>query len=170
MARTTLFKGDPLELEGPELKVGDKAPDVALKKDLATSINLSETNGKPRILSVVPSLDTPVCAEQTKRFNKEAATLSGVDIYTISVDLPPAQARFCGAEGIDPERVKVYSDHADTAFGKAFGTLIPGLRIHSRALFVLDATGTIQHVEYVPELTDHPNYDAALACARKLAG
>jgi thiol peroxidase len=170
MARTVTLKGDPIELEGPELKVGDKAPDVSLKKDLGTSIKLSETNGRPRILSVVPSLDTPVCAEQTKRFNTEAAGLAGVDIFTISVDLPPAQARFCGAEGIDPERVRVLSDHVDTQFCKAFGTLIPALRISARALFVLDAGGTIQHVEYVGEVADHPNYDAALACAKKLAG
>ncbi len=170
MARTVTLKGSPLDLEGPELKVGDKAPDVALKKDLGTSIQLSETNGQTRILSVVPSLDTPVCAEQTKRFNQEAADLRGVDIYTISVDLPPAQARFCGAENIDPQRVKVLSDHMDTAFSKAFGTLIPALRISARALFVLDKEGTIQHVEYVGEVADHPNYDAALACARKLVG
>ena len=170
MARTVTLKGKPLELEGPELQVGTQAPEVTLKQDLATDIVLSDTNGTVRILSVVPSLDTPVCAEQTKRFNQEAAGLSGVDIYTISVDLPPAQARFCGAEGIDPQRVKVLSDHKDTAFCRAFGTLIPALRISARALFVLDASGTIQHVEYIPEIAEHPNYDAALACAKKLAG
>ncbi len=168
MARSVTLKGNPVDLEGPELKVGDPAPDATLKKDLATSISLSETNGKVRILSVVPSLDTPVCAVQTKRFNEEATSLSDAAIYTISVDLPPAQARFCGVEGINPERVQVLSDHQDTAFGKAFGTLIPALRINARALFVLDEEGTIKHVEYVNEVADHPDYEAALAAARKL--
>ena len=168
MPRTCTLKGNPLELEGPELKVGDKAPDATLKKDLATPLKLSETSGKARIVSVVPSLDTPVCALQTKRFNEAAASLPNVDFYTVSCDLPPAQARFCGAEGIDPERIKVLSDHFDAGFGKAFGTLIPALRINSRAVFVLGKDDTIKYVEYVPEVAEQPNYDAVLEAARGL--
>lgn len=169
MARQTTLKGNPLELAGPELKVGDKAPDVALKKNLVESVRLSEGNGKVRLISVVPSLDTPVCAEQTKRFNEEASKLPDVLFYTISVDLPPAQSRFCGAAGIDQNRLTVLSDHVDCAFGKAYGTLIPSLRIECRALFVLDRNGVIRHVEYVPEVASHPNYDAALAAIKSLS-
>ena len=168
MARTCTLKGNQLPLEGPELKVGDKAPDVSLKSSLAEQQKISESNGRVRILSVVPSLDTPVCAEQTKRFNQEATNLQNVDFFTISCDLPTGMARFCGVEGIDQERVRVLSDHQDVAFGRAYGTLIPSLRIESRAIFVLDKEGTIQHAEYVPEVADHPNYDAALTCARGL--
>lgn len=170
MHHTVNFKGKPIKLDGPQLKPGDKAPNVTLKRNLLEDMRLGDTTGKVRILSVVPSLDTTVCAIQTKRFNQEATKLPNVDILTISVDLPPAQARFCGAEGIDPERIKVLSDHKDVAFGKAFGTLIPDLRIECRAIFVLDKDDTIRHVEYVSEVTQEPNYEAALSCARKLAG
>ena len=120
------------------------------------------------MISVVPSLDTPVCALQTKRFNQEAAGFPEVRFYTVSVDLPPAQARFCGAEGINTERVMVLSDHFDCAFGKAWGTLIPKLRIECRALFVLDKDDTVRHAEYVREVSEHPNYDAALGVLRSL--
>lgn len=162
MARQVKLKGNPIDLEGPELKPGDKAPEVTLKKTLADTCKLSDSNGKVRLISVVPSLDTPVCAEQTKRFNQEASKLPDVQFITVSVDLPMAQSRFCGDAGIDTARLMVLSDHYDTAFGKAFGTLIPALRINTRALFVLDKTGTVKHAEYVGEVTDHPNYDAAL--------
>ncbi|MHC5110692.1 MAG: thiol peroxidase [Planctomycetota bacterium] len=170
MSRSCTLKGNSLALEGPELKVGDTAPNATLKKTLVDKVSINDTNGKVRILSVVPSLDTPVCALQTKRFNEEAANLANVDFYTISCDLPTGMARFCGAEGIDPERVRVLSDHIDTSFGRAFGTLIPDLRVECRAVFVLDAEGTIQHAEYVPEIADHPDYDKILACAKNLAG
>lgn len=166
MARQCTLKGNPLPLEGPELKVGDKAPDAVLKKDLINDIRISDTRGKTRIFSVVPSLDTPVCAMQTKRFNEEAAKLPGVGFYTISVDLPPAQNRFCGAEGIDREKLIVLSDHKDVAFGRAYGTLVPSLRINCRAVFVVDRNDVIRYAEYVPEIADHPNYDAVLAAAR----
>jgi len=164
------LKGKALTLDGPELKAGDKAPDAALKKSLVDSIKLSETQGKTRIFSVVPSLDTPVCALQTKRFNEEATKLPNVSFYTISCDLPTAQARFCGAEGIDRERIVVLSDHYDASFGKAYGTLIRDLRVECRAAFVVDKTGTIRYAEYVPEVANHPNYDAILACAQQYAG
>jgi len=170
MHHTVNFKGKPVQLDGPELKAGTKAPDAVLSKNLLETTRLSETRGRVRILSVVPSLDTKVCAIQTKRFNEEATKLPNVDIYTISVDLPPAQARFCGAEGIDPNRMKVLSDHREVSFGRAFGTLMPDLRIECRALFVLDKDDTIRHVEYVSEVTHEPDYDAAIRCVRQLAG
>jgi len=168
MARTCTFKGNPLNLTGPELKVGDKAPDATLREDLVTGFRISMGRGKVRIFSVVPSLDTPVCALQTKRFNGAAASLPNVDFYTISCDLPTAQKRFCGAEGIDPERITTLSDHKDVSFGQAYGTLIPELRVLCRAVFVVDEDDTLRYVEYVPEIGDHPNYGAVLACARGL--
>jgi len=166
MSRSTTLRGNPLPLEGPELKVGAKAPDASLSKDLVNEIKLSDFAGKTRILSVVPSLDTPVCAAQTKRFNEEAAKMPGVAFVTISCDLPPAQGRFCGAEGIDKEKLIVLSDHRRTEFGKAYGTLVAPLRILSRAVFVVGPDDTIKYAEYVPEIAEHPNYDAVLAAAK----
>lgn len=162
MARQVTLKGKPVDLEGPQLEAGMKAPDAVLKKSLADTLKLSEAQGSVRLISVVPSLDTPVCAAQTKRFNEEASKFPNVRFFTVSTDLPPAQARFCGAEGIDADRLTVLSDHYDCAFGKAWGTLIPALRIEARALFVVDAQGVIRHAEYVPEVTEHPDYDKAL--------
>jgi thiol peroxidase len=159
-----------LSLVGPELKVGDQAPDAVLKKSLLDKVKLSDTQGKTRIFSVVPSLDTPVCALQTKRFHEEAAKLPDVGFVTISCDLPTAQGRFCGAEGIDRERLQVLSDHFDLSFGRAYGTLIGDLRVECRAVFVVDKTGTIRYAEYVPEVAEHPNYDKVLACAKQYAG
>lgn len=168
MARTVTLKGNPLDLEGPQLKAGDRAPDATLKKDLVTDMRLSETAGKPRIFSVVPSLDTAVCAAQTKRFNEELSGLPNVAIYTISCDLPVAQKRFCTTEGIDPEKLHMLSDHKDVSFGRAYGTLVPALRILCRAVFVVDAQGVIKYAEYVPEIAEQPNFDAVLAAARAL--
>lgn len=168
MARTCTLKGKPLNLEGPELKVGDTAPDATLKKSLVDDFKLSEARGKTRIYSVVPSLDTPVCAEQTRRFNKEVAALPDAMFYTISCDLPTAQGRFCGSEGINTERMKTLSDHKLTDFGRKYGVLIPDLRILSRAVFVVDASDKLRYVEYVPEVANHPNYDAVLTCAKGL--
>lgn len=166
MSRTTTLRGNPFPLEGPELKVGGKAPDATVSKDLVNEIKLSSFSGKTRILSVVPSLDTPVCAAQTKRFNDEATKLPNVAFITISCDLPMAQARFCGAEGIDKEKLTVLSDHRRTEFGKAYGTLVPPLRVLSRAVFVVGPDDTIKYAEYVPEIAEHPNYDAVLAAAK----
>ena len=168
MARQVTLKGNPLNLDGPELKAGDKAPDVRLKKSLLDFFKISEGQGKVRLISVVPSLDTPVCALQTKRFNEEAAKLPGVQFCTVSTDLPTAQGRFCGAEGIDKERMMTLSDHMDGAFGKAYGTFIPSIGIECRALFVVDKDGTLRYVEYVKEVAEHPNYDAALQALRGL--
>lgn len=169
MARSTTLKGSPLGLVGTEIKVGDKAPDAVLRKNLVTDMRLSETTGI-RVLSVVPSLDTPVCAAQTKRLNEEMSKFPKASFYTISVDLPVAQSRFCGAEGIDPEKLHFLSDHKDVAFGNAYGTLVPDLRILCRAVFVVDAQNVVRYAEYVPEIANHPNYDAVLSCLKQLAG
>jgi len=166
--RQTTFKGSPLDLEGPELKVGQKAPDARLRKSLVDELPLGQTAGQVRLISVVPSLDTPVCAAQTRRFNQEASKTGTVQFITISCDLPTAQARFCGAEGIDTDHLLVLSDYYDCDFGKRWGTLIPKLRVESRALFVVDADDTLRHVEYVKEVTEHPNYDAALLVLQSL--
>ncbi|OWY69688.1 lipid hydroperoxide peroxidase [cyanobacterium TDX16] len=168
MSRTCTLKGNPLDLAGPELKVGDAAPEAVLKKSLVDDFKISESAGKARIFSVVPSLDTPVCAEQTRRFNKEVANLPNVNFFTISCDLPVAMSRFCGAEGINTERMKTLSDHKETSFGQAYGVLIPKLRILSRAVFVVDASNKLRYVEYVPEVANHPNYEAILACVKGL--
>lgn len=167
MSRTATLKGKPFDLEGKAVKVGDVAPDATLKKSLVEDFKLSQGKGRTRIFSVVPSLDTAVCAEQTRRFNKEIAALPDVDVYTISMDLPMAMNRFCGAESINTERVKPLSDHADGSFGRAYGTLIPSLRIQSRAVFVVGPDDKIRYAEYVPEIADHPNYTAVLDAAKK---
>jgi len=158
------MKGNPLTLIGPELQAGDHAPDFSVVDGTLSAVNLEKTGHNVRIISVVPSLDTPVCDLQTKRFNEEAAKLPGVDIVTVSMDLPFAQKRWCGAFGVD--RIKMLSDHRSGSFGEAYGTLIKDLRIESRAIFVLDKDNLIRHVEYVKEVADHPNYDAALAAAK----
>ena len=152
---------------GPELKSGDKAPDFQTIDDSLKPVDLAATGHSVRIFSVVPSLDTPVCDAQTKRFNEEAGKLPDVSIYTVSMDLPFAQKRWCGAYGVD--HVKMLSDHKSGSFGEHYGTLIKELRILSRAIFVLDKDNTIRHVEYVKEVADHPNYETALSAARSLA-
>jgi thiol peroxidase len=161
------MRGKPLTLLGPELKAGEKAPDFAAVTDSLQDVNLEKTGHAVRIFSVIPSLDTPVCDAQTKRFNEEAAKLDGIQIYTISMDLPFAQKRWCGAFGVD--KIKMLSDHRTGSFGENYGTMIKELRIESRAIFVLDKDGTIKHVEYVKEVADHPNYEAAFAAAKALS-
>jgi thioredoxin-dependent peroxiredoxin len=163
-AGATTLKGNPLTLIGPELKVGDKAPDFEVVDTSLTPVTLAKTGKSVRIFSVVPSLDTPVCDAQTKRFNDELTKLPDVEVYTISMDLPFAQKRWCGAFGVD--RVKMLSDHRTGSFGSAYGTLIKELRIESRAIFVVDKNNVIRHVEYVKEVAEHPNYDPALAAAK----
>ena len=162
-AATTL-KGNPLTLIGPELKAGDDAPDFNLVDKGLKPVTLKDTGDHVRIFSVVPSLDTPVCDAQTKKFNEAAAQLPDVDIFTVSMDLPFAQSRWCGAFGVD--RVKMLSDHREGSFGSHYGTLIKELRIESRAIFVVDQKNRIRHAEYVKEVADFPNYEAALAAAR----
>ena len=162
--RTTKMKGNPLVLDGPQLKAGDAAPDFDVTDNGLQSFTLASSGKGVRIFSVVPSLDTPVCDMQTRRFNEEAGTLSGVDIITVSCDLPFAQKRWCGAAGVD--KVKTVSDYRNRSFGEAWGTMLHDLKIESRAIFVVDKNNRITYVEYVPEVTDHPNYDAALAAAK----
>ena len=164
----TTLRGNPLTVLGPELKVGDKAPDFMTVDNGLKPVDLAATGSGVRIFSVVPSLDTPVCDAQTKRFNDEAGKLGDVTIYSISMDLPFAQKRWCGAFGVD--HVKMLSDHRDGSFGTAYGTLIKDLRIQSRAIFVVDKSNVIRYVEYVKEVGDHPNYEAALAAARAVSG
>ena len=163
----TTLNGNPKTLIGPELKPGDAAPDFTVTDGALSPVSLKDTGSNVRIISVVPSLDTPVCDAQTKRFNEEAAKLPGVDILTVSMDLPFAQKRWCGAFGVD--KVKMLSDHKDGSFGSNYGTLIKELRIESRAIFVVDKHNTIKHAEYVKEVADHPNYETALAAARSAA-
>ena len=157
-----------MTLIGPELKAGDKAPDFDVVDNSLSPVNLKQTGNSVRIMSVVPSLDTPVCDAQTKRFNDELAKLSGLEVFTVSMDLPFAQKRWCGAFGVD--RVKMLSDHKNGSFGTSYGTLIKELRIESRAIFVVDKENTIRHVEYVKEVADHPDYAAALSAAKSLMG
>ena len=162
-AGATTLQGNPLTLVGPELKVGDAAPEFTALNNSLKPVTLADTGAKTRIFSVVPSLDTPVCDAQTKKFN-EAAKETGIDIYTVSVDLPFAQKRFCNSFALD--NVKMLSDHRDVSFGSSWGTLIKELRILSRAIFVVGPDNTIKYVEYVPEVANHPNYEAALAAAK----
>src|SRR3989338_3111451 len=156
------FKGNPLTLIGPELKAGDKAPDFKLLAGDLSEVTLASSKGKTRLISVVPSLDTPVCDLQTKRFNEEAGKLpSDVVVFAVSCDLPFAQKRWCGAA--NASKIQTLSDHRDTSFGKAYGVLIKELRLLSRSIFIIDANDKIQYVEYVKEVTEHPNYEKALA-------
>jgi thiol peroxidase len=168
MDRQTTLRGNPHSVVGPELKTGDKAPDFHAVDDSLKPLDLAGTGTGVRIFSVVPSLDTPVCDAQTKRFNEEAGKLPDVKIYTVSMDLPFAQKRWCGAYGVD--HVKMVSDHRSGSFGEHYGTLIKDLRILSRAIFVVDKDNTIRHAEYVKEVADHPNYESALAVAKSLTG
>ena len=160
-------KGDPLTLLGPDINVGDQAPDFEVLDGDLSAVKLSAYRGKVCIISSVPSLDTPVCDIMTRRFN-EAADALGDDIVilTISMDLPFAQKRWCGQTGV--ERVQALSDHLNAEFGQAFGLLIKELRLLARAVFVVDKQGVIRYKEIVSELTEEPNYDAALEAAKKL--
>ena len=158
------FKGGPMTLIGPEIKVGDKAPNFKVLTNGLEEVSLDNYKGKTLILSVAPSLDTGVCAIQTKRFNDEASKLpANVEILTISADLPFAQKRFCGAENI---KIASLSDHREMSFGDAYGTHIKELRLETRSLFVVGKDGKVKHVEYVKEVTTEPNYDKALAAAK----
>jgi thioredoxin-dependent peroxiredoxin len=166
MERTgaTTLMGKPMNLVGPELKPGDPAPDFHVTDTSMQPVDLNETGRGVRIFSVIPSLDTPVCDAQTKRFNEEVVELPNVTVYTISADLPFAQKRWCGAFAVD--RVKMLSDYKDMSFGENYGTLIKDLRIESRAIFVVDKENKIRYAEYVKEVADHPDYESALTAAK----
>ena len=159
------FKGKAVTLVGPEIKAGDQAPHFKLVGNDLADIECKSFHGKVRVLSVAPSLDTPVCAMQTRTFNKEAAGLSeDVVILSVSLDLPFALKRFCGAEGID--RALTASDYKYHDFGEAYGVLIRELGLLTRAVFVINREGKVIHAEYVPEVTSEPDYAAALAVVK----
>lgn len=161
------FKGNPLTLVGTELNVGDKMPDVAALGNDLNPVQLSSYRGKVCVVSVVPSLDTPVCDMQTRKFNEAAGGLGdNVAILTLSMDLPFAQSRWCGAAGVD--KVVTLSDHRNAAFGEATGLLIKELRLLARAVFVVDQNGVIQYRQLVKEVTEEPDYKAALQAVKKL--
>ncbi len=166
-AGAVTFKGTPLTLVGEAVSVGQAAPDFTLHyfEDGMQPITLADVKGKPTLLSVVPSLDTGVCQIQTKKFNQSLGTLGdSINAITVSLDLPFAMNRFCGAENIT--NIRSGSDYQNRNFGKKWGTLIEELLILCRAIFVLDADGKVVHAEYVSEVTDEPDYDAALAALK----
>ncbi|MEE2703872.1 MAG: thiol peroxidase [Myxococcota bacterium] len=161
------MRGNPLTLVGPELGTGDTAPEVTLLDSALRDTTVGGA-GKVRIVSVVPSLDTPVCDLQTKRFNEEAGSLGDdIEVLSVSADLPFAQARWCTANAASA--ITTLSDHRSMAFGEAFGTLVKELRLDARAIFVIDRAGKLAHVEYVGEIAEHPDYDAAVSAAKQAA-
>jgi thiol peroxidase len=162
------FQGSPLTLVGTEVMLGQKAPDAELVANDLSVVRLSSlSQGRVCILSSVPSLDTPVCDTETRRFNEEAGTMGGqIRILTISMDLPFAQKRWCGAAGVN--HVQTLSDYREAQFGQRYGLLIKELRLLARAVLVLDKLGTVRYVELVRELATEPDYNAALNAARTL--
>ncbi|MDO9069432.1 MAG: thiol peroxidase [Deltaproteobacteria bacterium] len=161
------FKGNSMTLLGPELKVGDTAPEFSVVDNALAATTLASYAGKVKIISAVPSLDTPVCDMETRRFNQEVAGLSGdVVVLTVSLDLPFAQKRWCGAAGID--KVVTLSDYRERSFGVGYGVLIKELLLLTRAVFVVDAGNTIRYIQIVPEVTSEPDYASAIAAAKAL--
>lgn len=161
------LKGSPLTLTGNEIKVGDNSPDVELIDNDLKPVKLSSFRGKVCIILSVPSLDTPVCDTETRWFNQEAAKLGGdVTILAVSMDLPFAQKRWCGASGID--KVKTFSDYRDASFGQSFGVLIKELRLLARCVFVLDREGAVRYIQLVPEIASEPDYDTVLKEVKNL--
>lgn len=161
------FKGNPFTLLGSELKVGDKAPEFSVVDNSLTATTLASYSGKIKVISAVPSLDTPVCDTETRRFNQEAAALpENVVVLTISLDLPFAQKRWCGAAGID--RVTTLSDYQERSFAAAYGVLIKELKLLARAVFIIDANDTISYIQIVPEVTAEPDYAAVIGAVKSL--
>ena len=160
------MKGNPLTLLGQPVEIGHNAPDFTVLSTALAPVKLSDTSGKVRIISVVPSIDTPVCDLQTRRFNEEAGKLDGAVVLSISVDLPFALAKYCAAQGI--ENVQTLSDHKELDFGLKYGFVIEELRLLSRGIVIVDKAGVIRYTEYVPEVGEHPDYDRALEAAKKL--
>ncbi|MEQ9617966.1 MAG: thiol peroxidase [Deltaproteobacteria bacterium] len=160
------MKGNPVTLVGHEVKIGEKAPDFTALEALGSPVGLGDLKDKVKVFNVVVSVDTPVCDVQTKRFNQEAANLGeGVEILTISMDLPFALKRYCAAEGID--KVRALSDYQNASFGEAYGALIKENRLLARAIFVVDKDDNVKHVEYVGEITEEPDYESALSAVRE---
>lgn len=166
-SKAITFKGTPLTLLGPEMKIGDKAPDFKVLDKNLLERTLEEFKGKIKLIASVPSLDTPVCDSEIKRFNDEAAEVSkDVEIVFISMDLPFAQKRFCSE--FDIRKVTTLSDHRDASFGTNYGVLIKELRLLGRAIFILDKENTLRYVQYVKEITNPPDYDAALMALKEV--
>ncbi len=169
MSRSVTMRGNPLTLLGPEIQAGDDAPDFTALSATLQDVTLADSKGKTRIFSVVPSLDTPVCDLQSKRFNEEATKLGDdVVVYTVSADLPFAAGRWCKEN--EASNLQCLSDHRSMSFGDAWGTHVKELRLDARAVFVVDARDRVVHAQYVGEIAEHPDYDAALEAARKAAG
>jgi len=160
------MKGKPLTLAGKEVNVGDKAPDAEVVANDLSEIKLSSYQGKVCIITSVPSLDTSVCDMETRRFNEEAGKLGDVVVLTISMDLPFAQKRWCGAAGV--KNVQTLSDYRYSSFGKEYGVLIKELRLLARTVFVVDKAGVVRYVQIVPEIATEPDYDAVLKAAKDL--
>jgi thiol peroxidase len=161
------MKGNPLTLIGKEVKVGDPAPDFEVLDNDLSPVKFSSFRGKVCVISSVPSLDTPVCDMETRRFNQEANRLSAdVQILTISTDLPFAQKRWCGAAGVD--KVVTLSDHRNASFGTAYGVLIKELRLLARSVFVVDREGIIRYIQMVKEITEEPDYEAIMDAVNNL--
>lgn len=158
------FKEKPVTLLGNEVKVGDQAPDFKVLANDMSEVTLADTKGSVRLIAAVPSVDTGVCDAEVRRFNEEASKLDNVKVLTISVDLPFAQKRWCAAAGI--ENVQTLSDHRELSFGKAYGVAIEELRLLARSVFVIDSSDKVTYVEYVSEVTSHPNYEAAIEAAK----
>ena len=166
---TVTLEGTPITLLGEEIRVGQKAPDFKVLDSELKEVDSSAFKGKIKVIASVPSLDTPICDLQIKRFNDEAAGLSkDVVIIFVSMDLPFAQKRFCQAYNI--KKVKTFSDHKDGIFGINYGVLIKELRLLSRAIFIIDKENKVQYVEYVKEVGSHPDYDEALNALKNIAG
>ncbi len=163
------FRGNPLTLLGPDLSVGEKAPDFRVVDTDLNPFTLQDLAGKVALISVTPSLDTSVCDLQGRKFNEIAASLSGdVVVLNISVDLPFAQKRWCGANGID--RIKVLSDYQERDFGLKYGVLIKELKLLARSVWIIDKDGVIRYKQIVPEVTNEPDYEAALAALNQVVG
>ena len=162
------FKGSPLTLVGPEIQVGDRAPDFKVLANDMSDVSLGTDSAKVRLILSIPSLDTPVCDEETRKFNEEAASFpDNVVVYAISCDLPFAQGRWCGAAKV--ANLHTLSDHRDVNFGEAFGTHVRELRLLSRAVFLVDQSDIVRYVEYVPEIAEHPNYEAVLEAVKNIS-
>lgn len=164
--RTVLMHGKEVKLYGNELELNTKAPDFTLIDNDLNKVSLQDFGNQVKLISVVPSLDTGICDQQTRRFNQEIVSYPNAVVITVSVDLPFAQKRWCGASGLD--NVITLSDHFDVNFGKAYGVLIEDLRLLSRAIFVLDQNNTVVYHEYLPEVGKHPDYEKALAALKSL--
>lgn len=159
------FKDNPVTLLGSEIKVGDSAPNFSVLSNDLEDVTLDDYKGKVKLISVVPSIDTGVCSEQTKRFNNEADEIAKAHVLTISMDLPFAQKRWRAAN--DVKQLDILSDHRNADFGEKYGVLIQELRLLARAIFVVDSTNTVIYVQYVKEVSNHPDYEKAMEAAKQ---